>query len=210
MNCRDKTRPSISYPWNARDDPIISTLDWQKPVLLSSNMTHVLEYLGLDSEIYVLGFSKEEEIWTWLISSPYFDIDIYKRHISIMEEGADLKSLRSTYRRFLQFLSTNAIELHYRAKLPNPVVFFSKETDVLEIVDEYQRHLGRKEKFSGRLLLELGVEKQCIGAALSWIKAYHKRSSETPDSMETWLDSNSEETVRAWTVTAVGIWLAES
>jgi hypothetical protein len=236
INCRDLSRSSLTYPWNLRDCKDIPTDDWQTTVTLSLDCPEVLEFLGLDSSVYGSGFEGGEvQIWDWFAASPYFDIDIFKKSIEYLSDASacERSKMRPTYCRFLKWLSENVPELHYRTELPNAVEYFNKQDTVATMIDSHRRYVERKEKFSGRLLLDLGVKKQHIGKLLLWLKQHYEETMElgsgaVDDSsavsaattttsaggcvhyeqadMDSWIESSDSDTIREWTVQAINVW----
>lgn len=213
INCRDPNRPAVSYPWNARDNRSIDSHDWKTILTLSKCHRDVFRFLGLDHDNFDHGFEDESQIWNWIISSPYFDIDMFQRSIFQVEQdiyAREKNKLREAYCRFLTWLSANAPSLHQRAELPNPITFFDKEEIVRNMVKNHRLHETRKAKFSGRILVEMGFEHRHIGSALEKLRQDFTDSMLTGKvdytSMEEWIDINTEDDIKAWVVSTVELW----
>lgn len=216
INCRNASRPAVSHPWNTRDNEAIPSDDWRSPLALCDRHGPVFQFLGLDCGAFDAGFQDETQIWSWVTSSPYFDIDIFSRPISLVLADAticDKAKIREAYYRFLMWLNMNASEQHAHSALPNPVVYFKKEEDVQAMVDAQRRHELRKEKFSGRLLVEAGIEQRHIGTILTWLRQHYERTMTTVEGsnicMDEWVECNSGEEIKQWTLEAVAQWRME-
>jgi hypothetical protein len=204
----------LAYPWNVRDNTAIPSNDWKTLLPLSDNHIDVLTYLGFDPAMFANGFEDELQIWNWFISSPFFDIRIFERSIAQLAEGdiaCEKANMRGAYCRFLRWISENASEKYRCAELPNPVVYFKKEEAVLHMVDFHRRQALRKEKFSGRLVVEAGIEKRNIGVVLEYLKLYFKRTMiDSGDTgitcMDAWVESTDSEDIKRWTFGAIECW----
>lgn len=74
--------------------------------LLSNQYTDVIKYLQLDINKYLQGFNTKEELFKWIISSPYFNADKFKfENLNHQNKVRDRK--RSTYNEFLKYLEDN-------------------------------------------------------------------------------------------------------
>lgn len=72
-------------------------------IILSTDVNDMLDILGLDKETYNSGFSNLKEIFEFVISSKFFNADIFLLH-NRNHEGRTRDKKRKTYHEFLVYL----------------------------------------------------------------------------------------------------------
>jgi hypothetical protein len=152
-----------------------------KEISITRDMNKMLTFVGLSYERWLQGFSTLEEIFEYMISSPYFCSNSYDpQYFNVRKRAAE----RPDFLAFLTYLEENKIDKNYP---------FDKKKEVyLELIDgffvsnlkeEYQKHLERQEvlqkianKFNGRIVMELlGIQGEELG---NFIYAYKKVKGE--------------------------------
>ena len=87
-----------------------------KEYCLSNNFEDILNILGLNTTVYKNGFDTYQEMFDFVISSPYFDKNLFLfENLNNKNRVRDKK--RKTYNMFLEYLDT--IEINKIPKVLN-------------------------------------------------------------------------------------------
>ncbi len=153
---------------------------------LTQDINIILEIAGVDSAIWHKGFDALEEIYEYVISSKYFDPDIYlldnRNHYARTRDKN-----RSTYNGFLNYIRDNNVPAKYKfAKTEYKGGYNIREPYYTDIVLKYfpfveeqvnllfkKRELqkGFREKFPPELLMrETGLKGKELGAFYTFIR----------------------------------------
>jgi hypothetical protein len=169
----------LSYNW--RDGTHL-----YKSAVLLTDWKDILPVLGYDYEIYAQGFDTLEDIFKFVVTSPYFCKDIFmlhnRNHISRIR---DMK--RKTYMEFLKWLETyedtavqkinagwverNKNTVGKNCWLPQLFATIPGFKSVYEQVEkEYQQHLLFKARYNGDLIsVWTGFKGKELGHFMRWI-----------------------------------------
>ena len=167
-------------------------------IILTNDPEQICIYLGLDWNKWIRGFENKEEIFEWVKSSTWFNSDSFR---ALDYEHRHRVNSRPMYQEFLKFIFVDepnfTIENGNSSKYINSNLqlesldYFSKTHILAEEILEVQRRLLRKNKFSGKKFLDLGIESKQIKKYLEEFKLYIESTFELD--FEIWLDiSNSE------------------
>lgn len=148
-------------------------------ILLTSDHNETLRFLGLDPMRYALGFDTLQEIFDFVVTSPYFNPDDYKlENLNAIARIRDKK--RTTYNKFLEYCSN----LPHKEQWNNvkekdksvhfPVIFEAFP----EARDEFQQIMAKiainrmvKVKFDGELVQYLtGLQHKELGQFMKTLK----------------------------------------
>jgi hypothetical protein len=95
----------LSYVFRRADQE-----SYKRELLVSRDWPRILELIGLDVAAWEAGFSSLEDMFTWVVASPYFSVAPYERLSKSTERRANA---RRTIARFLDWLERSAITQRY-------------------------------------------------------------------------------------------------
>ena len=171
-------------------------------VMVSKDYPKIFEFLGLDYSKWVEGFDSLEEIFEYVINSPYFDSEMFEmKNLNKINSDRNLK--RKSYMSFLAYIAENAPNVVYE---PHKKEFFKKakemfpEANLEETIrlNEYEvsKKLLIKSKFNGGMIIEkYGLEGAEIGMALVGFKVFIEEDE--PD-YDTFIIESSTETIMGY------------
>lgn len=131
-------------------------------IIISKDSRKIFNFLDFDYDRYLKGFDTLDEIFNYIISSKYFNVENFKienlRHIDRKRNAK-----RSTYQKFLTFINENNIKSNfefdkdksiYLTKINNcfPEINFLTKLKELKLKDEENKLIA--EKFNGNLIME--------------------------------------------------------
>lgn len=165
-------------------------------IILTNKPEKICEYLGLSWEDWLNGFNSKEEIFEWVILSPWFELDSFR---ALDYEHRHRVNSRPMYLEFLKYIFINepnfTIEKGNSSKYVNKnlqfesIEYFGKTNIFIEEILSIEKRILRKEKFSGKKFLELGIESKQIKKHLEDFKL-HIENKFNMD-FEMWLDTNN-------------------
>lgn len=132
-----------------------------KDIPVSQDFEKMYAFIGLDYARWEKGFDNREEMFEWVIASPYFSVQPYQKLSRSMEKR---QRERATIQRFLQFLETYHIEKTYQYKenrddyIPMIADYFPEADLITKIEAEKEREAFLKvikAKFNGKIVMEL-------------------------------------------------------
>lgn len=145
----------LSYVFR-RDDE-----NYKQDILLTTDFARVCEFLGLDYQKWKKGFANLEEMFEWIIASPYFSVKPYLNPSKTLDKRA---KERRTIQKFLEYLQENQITKTYDYLENREEYLFwiaekFPEANLIEQI-EREKELERianqiKSKFNGTLLINL-------------------------------------------------------
>ena len=131
-------------------------------IIVSKNPRKIFEFGGYDYDRYLEGFDTMEEIFDFIISGKYFNVDIFKmENLSAIDKKRNRK--RKSYHEFLKYIETFEIESQYHfpenKNLYLPIIDnyfpeanFLKKIEELDKKDKINRQVS--EKFNGKLIMK--------------------------------------------------------
>lgn len=159
----------LSYVWRTGTymfREVVILKDWNK----------ILQVLDLDPVKYFEGFDELEDIFEYVVSSKFFNKDIFAfENMNNYARTRDKK--RKTYTTFLDWISVRDLNDHPREQNKDvwlPYLFsvipgFKETYDSVNA--EWQRATLYKEKFNGDLVREwTGLENKELGAFMKWLR----------------------------------------
>lgn len=166
----------LSYNWR------IDTYQF-KNVVLMTDWSDILPVLGLSYERYQQGFNDLEDIFEFVVSSPYFDTDIYLLHNrNNASRVRDAK--RKTYMEFLDWLEAKGDEWKYLHICPRkddkkewlPYLFSAIngfEKIYHEVQHEWDQAVKFKALYNGELVMRVtGLSGKELGLFMQYVKEY--------------------------------------
>lgn len=133
---------------------------YTKEILLSQNMEKILNFLELSFAEWDAGFKTLEDMFDWVISCKYFTAAPF---INLTKNTAKRAKLRTTMKRFVQYVEDNNItkEYDYKPKdeyLPTIMEYFS-DVPLADIIRDEKLKEEREDlirsKFSGNIVMKL-------------------------------------------------------
>lgn len=169
-------------------------------IMLTNEPDKICEYLGLDFKIWLNGFESKKQIFEWIKKSPWFELDSFR---ALDYEHRHRANARPMYMEFLNYIFIDEknfdIEKGNSTKYINKnlqletIEYFDKIGMLIKHIKQIEMNLIRKEKFSGKKFLNLGIEPKQIKMYLDNFNKYiyNKFQMEFND----WLDANSSELI---------------
>jgi hypothetical protein len=155
---------------------------YRRDILISRNPESIFGFLGLSYEEWLRGFDELDDIFCWVIQSPYFSVHPYRNPSKRIR---DRKTQRPTVARFLHFLEEqNVDKVHvYNEDKSSYVGAISSHFPDARLEEEIAREMSDavratqiKERFSGSLVMKLvPLRGKALGA---FIKEFLARYSE--------------------------------
>ena len=144
---------------------------------------------------WINGFSSKQEIFEWITNSPWFKKDYFRA----LDHGHRRRvNSRPMYEDFLTFIFADEPELLILKGNYSEYIHLNLQIEALEHFDkvdifkeeiiEIEKKLLRKEKFSGKKFIKLGIKEKQISEYLNNFKQYIE--IEYKINFENWLDSN--------------------
>jgi len=144
-------------------------------VILNSNPRSICEYMDLDYDKYISGFNSNIEIYDWICNSKLFKPDIFVR---LNTEHRKRIKVRPFYQKFREYIlqSTpvdNAIHSSTRSEINlqlDAIKYFNKIDELNNIIEKICINQERKDKFNGKVLIDLGIEQIKITETIIYLK----------------------------------------
>lgn len=142
--------------------------DRRDHISLSKDWNQSLEVLGYDPERWHQGFSSEEEVFEYVVSSPYFDVSFFLEE-NLNHHKRKRQLVRPVYKKFLEWLG--------RRELPEP-----EKRDPLELFPwlegkieevEAKKALSKERRllFNGsKVMALLPLQGRELGDFLTWMR----------------------------------------
>lgn len=158
-----------------------------KEIVVTRDMQKILSFLGLSYERWKEGFNNVEEIFEYVIESPYFCSNSYSPEYYHVRKRANE---RPDFVKFLDYIETNKIDKNFPFEKPKEIylgmIDFYFKTD---LKSAHEKHIIRQErlqriaeKFNGRLVKDLlNIEGKEVGAFLEKYKSGFKDEQEFGD-----------------------------
>jgi hypothetical protein len=166
-------------------------------ILISKDPRKIFEFGGYDYDLYLKGFNKMEEIFEFIISCKYFNVDVFKmENLNHIDRKRNRK--RVSYHQFLEYIEKFNIKSRYIFK---DKLFYSQiindyfpEANFFEKLEELDRknaiNAALHDKLNGKLIMEWipGLEGKALGDVIREFKSFHGSTYE-----ETVLGQSAEE-----------------
>jgi hypothetical protein len=140
-----------------------------KEIIVTRDMNKILSFVGLSYDRWKEGFNNVEEIFEYVIESPYFCSNSYSPEFYNVRKRANE---RPDFVKFLDYLEVNKIEKNFPFEKPKEqylgMIDFYFKTDLKSAHEKHLRQERLKqvaEKFNGRIIMELlNIEGKELGA----------------------------------------------
>jgi hypothetical protein len=167
-------------------------------IILTNKPDEICTFIDLDWNKWVGGFDSKQEIFEWIRNSKWFNLDSFR---ALNCEHRRRANSRPMYQEFLKFIFADEPEftieksnsLKYVNMQLESLDWFGKTHILVEEILEVQVRLLRKNKFSGKKFLDLGIGSKQIKKYLEDFKSYVESESKT--NFEIWLDTNEPELI---------------
>lgn len=171
-------------------------------ISISKDIEKILTFIGLDYFKFKDGFKDRQDIFNFVIKSPYFNPFIYDfENTNNVNRIRDKK--RTTYKEWLNFIEpmkeTSCSYEQWREEYPREILFskvidFFPEANLvqncLEIDKSISKQRERTEKFNGNIVMEITkLQGKELGRYIQEFKSYFRSFTE-------FLDRSTKEEVR--------------
>ena len=164
---------------------------------LTNKPMEICKFLNLDYNKWFNGFKDKKEIFDWIISCKYYKREIF---FSLNYEHRQRMYIRPFYKEFLEYINVsvhdiikvNSFDSEIKINIQNEVIkYFAKEDELQKIIELNKLHEIRKNKFNGKILIDLGIKDKKIGKIISEFKIFI--NNKYNKSFEEWIDDNNKE-----------------
>jgi len=177
----------LHYPIREESGNLVNRIE------ISKDPKMIYEFLGLDYNRYLEGFDEVEDIFDFVISSPYFNYKIFD-YDQLNHTNRTRNRKRKNYAGFLDYLEANLIDKEYQFH-PDKDVYLEKINQFFpaanllvqldQIRQEFQKRRELATKFNGELVMELtGLKDKELGQFIFQFKNekedWFKYLEETP------------------------------
>ena len=140
---------------------------YQKDILISLDYDKVLDILELDKDKFHSGFKTNEELFEWVVTSPFFDSSLYPLE-SLSNKNRFRNKKRAFYKEFLDYLDTKPpVQSTKTVKLN----FEDFKQRYIECEKEFERTQKYRNKYNGFLVSKLtGLEEKELGLFMKAFK----------------------------------------
>lgn len=164
---------------------------WNRRIVLSHDPVRILNYFGMPG-LTDCKPEKETDVFMHVLGSPYYNSGMYAHDSdavtkNTLKGGSGGSQIRDHYKKFLSLVAS--APTGSLCELPDPVEYFGVGETITKIHTEIAAQAARHAKFSGNLLLELGVAQRAIGETIKWLRAKY-------DPIDAWIDSMTAEEIR--------------
>lgn len=143
---------------------------YKKEFLLSNNYDDVIDILELDKEKFKKGFKNNNELFEWIIQTPFLNTDIFKfENLNHTNRVRDRK--RKFYNEWVTWLQENDIKNkeYLPINISDYFLDFTKKYDAIN--KEYEEYKTIKQKFNGNMVMSLtGLKGKELGQFIDSFK----------------------------------------
>ncbi len=182
----------LSYVFRRKDG------HYKRDIEVSLDTAHTFAFLELDYDAWLTGFESLEQMYRWVMTSPYFSVEPYRDLSANTRKRA---RLRPTIQRFLAFIQAQNITATYAYKEDRQAYLatidaFFPEANLLEHIAREKARETRveqvKAKFGGRLVMRLipSLEGRTLGL---FLQAFQQDFGELDDFEEAMVSMSPSE-----------------
>lgn len=171
-------------------------------IYLTDNPSEICKYLDLNYEKWISGFETKESIFEWIISSSWFQKDIFS-DLNCFERRKSI--IRPFYKDFIEYIfdENNCIKnkkdnLKKYNKQLEALKYFNKIELLDKLIDDNNIKNDRKKKFNGYKFMKYGYINKDIGMLIIEFKKFINKKFDEVNNMnffDNWLSNNEEITI---------------
>lgn len=182
-----------------------------RELTITQDIHKILDFLGFDFDRYTFGFDTVQEIYDFVISSKFFNPEIFSfeamNHINRVRNKK-----RITYQGFIDYiesikLDTNRKFFQYNKNkevyLPRLNYYFP-EAEIFQFIDNYNKDIALKEavkeKFNGKVVNDItGLSDKSLGEFIAYFKnMFWSGLDKAPDiSFDNWILLKSQDEINS-------------
>ena len=177
-------------------------------IMLTENPEEICVYMGLDYEKWSSGFNNSEEIYDFVIESPFFQSKLFEVN-SLNHEHMKRYNERHMYREFVHYVNLqNKKEEKERDKNKDyeALIYFHKINELEKLIEKNILQNERKEKFNGHIIQEyikrdfkkntnkIGENKE-LGIFIINFKNHILKNGNLYNTFEDYIDNNNKEKI---------------
>lgn len=149
----------LIFPFRGSNETMI------KDILISTDSKKTFEFFGYNYDKFKLGFDELEEIFDYIITSKYFNYNIFKyENLNRIDRKRNRR--RKSYNQFLKYIDDNNIIKEYvfddKDSYINYINNYFPESNLIKQIEELKEkdRINNiiKEKFNGRLIMSIYPE----------------------------------------------------
>ena len=169
-------------------------------IFLTDEPSEICKYLDLDYEKWISGFETKESIFDWIISSSWFQKNIFL-NLNLNCSEKKKNNIRPFYKDFIEYIfdenkctKCNDESKKYNRQL-EALKYFNKIHLLDELINENKIKNERKMKFNGYKFMKYGYINVDIGILIVEFKRYINQKFDRVNNMDffnIWLDDNDE------------------
>jgi len=150
---------------------------------ISTDYKVIFKFLGLSYEKWEQGFDELEDIFEYIVTSPYFNWEMFQlKNLNKINRERNLK--RKSYMSFLEFMAKNVADSNHLYQFDKSQEVYNDmigeafpESDlklqIRKLEYEYCKNLYIKSKFNGGdVMRKFGLEGKVLGDAMTGFKDY--------------------------------------
>lgn len=160
----------------------LSDCDRLGKVSISRDFEKIISFLGLDFTPWKIGFKNPEELFEWIVKSPYFNPDIYQfENLNHVNRIRNVK--RPVFSGFVEWLKNREFPNKFipgknKAEYFWQTLLYFDRADVLEDIQKVIKRAGMKKKankaFNGTVIMEItGRTGADLGKTLVAFRKFH-------------------------------------
>lgn len=137
------------------------SLSYVRDHRLSSDVSQIFSFIELNFTQWEKGFTSKEEMFKWVIASPYFSVEPYIKQDKTIKKRAKNRPIMQA---FLEFIEINEIHKTYsflenKGKYIPQIDSFFPDAKLLEFIKSEDEKVARmkvvREKFNGDIVMSL-------------------------------------------------------
>ena len=165
-------------------------------IQISTDMSKICEFFGLDYQKKMTGFQEEKDIFDWIVSSKYFDARLFS--FEAMNHRSRIRDLKHPdYHRLLEYVNKSHKEKIFERldRKSNLIIIdeYFKEANLLgkisELQESHRRNCELSAKFNGNTIMEATLLR---GKELGAVLGAYKQGKDWFN----FLESNTESDIR--------------
>jgi hypothetical protein len=164
-----------------------------KNLILTNQPKQICEFMGLDYSVYNSGFTTQEQLFNYIISSKYYNKCIFQ--INNSKDKKNIK-VRQIYNNFIKYINKNKEEILIiekqiliveKQKIQQYAInYFNKNLELEILTNNVKLNEIRKIKYNGKLFIEKGFINKDINEYMKKFEEFIEKKYQV--NFNEWLD----------------------
>ena len=178
------------------------TKAYYSDIVLLTDPKEICEFLTLGWDEWEKGFDDVDNIYNWVTQSKWFKKDSFR---ALNCEHRRRSDKRPMYQNFLKYIFSNEPEFIIEKCDSDKYIFLNLQLDTIEkfnktnelenMILNQNKRIERKNKFSGKIFIDLGINGKDINQMVMAFKTYIEKTTQME--FENWLDLNDLEHIKS-------------